>query len=100
MPLMPRRGGHIDSLITFINHTVDPPTPVLAKRVKLDPNTRWPNSIWLVITVTMARRSINIPQCIIRAKNAPALTHFLLDYPGWKHAIDEALHKVGYAIDY
>ena len=35
----------MDNLLTFINHTVDPPRPVCGKRVKLDPATRWPDAI-------------------------------------------------------
>ena len=100
MPHMQRRGAYIDSLITYISDTVDPPRPVFGKRTKLDPTTRWPDAIWLVITVTMARRLINIPEKIITAKNSEALVHFLSQYPGWNNAIDQALHKVGYQIDY
>ena len=100
MPHMQRRGAYLDSLITFINETVDPPVPVFGRRVKLDPTTRWSASIWLVITVTMARKRINIPELIITTKNQEALTHFLLAHPAWANAIDTALHKVGYLIDY
>ena len=48
----------------------------------------------------MARKRINIPEKIITAKNPQALVHFLRDHPGSASAIDTALHKVGYAIDY
>ena len=97
---MPRRGAQIDCLLTYINHTVDPPRPVFGPRVKLHPNTRWPAAIWLVITVTMARHLIDIPEEIITAQNARALVYFLTDFPSWADTIDRALDKVGYAIDY
>ena len=100
MPPTTKKGAYVDGLIAYIIDTVDPPRPVFGERIKLNPLTKWPDRIWLVISVTMARHLINIPEKIITARNPEGLVHFLASHPAWDHTIQKALYKVGFRIDY
>jgi len=73
---------------------------VFGKKVLLDPNATWPAAIWTVIAVTVARRSIDVPEQVLTTKNERELVAFLSDFPGWSDAIRKALSRVGYDINY
>ena len=87
-------------MIANIADTVDPPRPIFGTRTLLDPHHVWPLAIWTVVTVTIARRSIDVPEKHMRQGHEIQLVRFLTHYPQWNAAIDHALHKAGYQIDY